>query len=192
MNERDKVWDALREGAQKRQHPFHHAAVLSIDDLGFPSGRMMTLREADEPALGLRFHLDRRSAKFREWLDRPQLAVLFYDIAGMWQIRARGRAELHWDNNIAAAAWAATHPMAQRTYLTEVSPGEELDWERESTYPQGLEAKRPTPEQSALGYTRFGVLWCRVEEWDSLHLRGTGHERLHLDELVGSISRLAP
>lgn len=192
MDERAKVWEALRDGARKRQHAFHHAAVLSVDELGFPSGRMMTLREADEAGRGLRFHLDRRSAKFREWQERPAMAVLFYDVAGMWQVRARGLAELHWENDVAAAAWEATHPMGKRTYLTEVNPGEELDWGRESTYPEGLEAKRPTPEQSALGYQRFAVLWCRVEEWDSLHLRGTGHERVQVDELAGAVRRLAP
>jgi 3-hydroxyisobutyrate dehydrogenase len=120
------------------------------------------------------------------------MSIVFYDAAAKWQIRARGHADLHFENDLARQAWQASHPMCQRTYLSRLAPGVEIEEDLASTYPPGLEKRRPTPEESEAGYRNFAVLLCQVVELDSLHLQGTGHNRYLIQELEEQILRVAP
>jgi len=82
--------------------------------------------------------------------------------------------------------------MGKRTYLTTAAPGQELDWDSGSSYPPGLELRRPTPEESAAGYANFAVVLVEVIVLDSLHLAKDGHKRFQIIEEVHSVRRLAP
>lgn len=190
--EHESYWAAFAAALRDRNHPFRTPVVLSIDEQGFPSGRVLTLRAIDPEAQWLRFHIDRRSPKFAHWSARPIVSAVFYDKAAKWQIRLRGVAQLHCDDHIARAAWDQSHPMAKRTYLTDTAPGAALDWDDSSTYADHLHRQRPTLEESELGYSRFAVLLCRVADLDSLRLSGTGHQRFLIDAHSAQTMRLAP
>lgn len=192
MSERERCWEALELGVRDRRHPFRNPVVLSVDEEGYPAGRVLTLREANRKEHFLRFHVDRRSPKFRQWTEQPAMSVVFYHAPGMWQVRVKGLAEMHLENDLARAAWDSCHPMGQRTYLSRYAPSVEVEEDVESTYPPELERRRPTAEESEAGYKNFAVLLCQVLEIDSLHLYGTGHQRYRIQELESAIFRLAP
>jgi pyridoxamine 5'-phosphate oxidase len=192
QEERELCWAAFACGAGNRRHAFRTPVVMSMDEEGYPNGRVLTLREANAEGSYLRFHLDRRSPKFAHWTRQPVAAAVFYDAAARWQIRVKALAELHSHDEVAREAWNAGHPMSKRTYLTDVPPGGEVDWDDESTYPEGLELRRPTEEESEAGYQNFAVLLCRVLDLDSLRLRKQGHQRIHIVESSREARRVAP
>jgi hypothetical protein len=165
---------------------------MSIDDEGYPSGRVLTLRAIDAERHWLRFHIDNRSPKFRHWRRNPIVSAVFYDKFAKWQIRVRGVAQLHSGDETARQAWEASHPMCKRTYLSEYAPGSPLDWDDESTFPAHLLRQRPTPQESERGFERFAILYCRVADIDSLHLAGTGHQRFLIEAPSLETVRLAP
>ena len=190
-DERSLVWAELERATRDRDHPFRQPVILSIDDSGFPSGRVLTLRAADPASRSLRFHIDTRSPKYSHWSQRPLISAVFYDQQARWQLRVRGAATLHNQNEIARAAWLASHPMCKRTYLSQSPPGLEIDWDS-SVFPPGLERRRPTDQEAEAAYPNFAVLLLTVAEFDSLHLSGEGHRRFLIAEQPHSIRRLAP
>jgi hypothetical protein len=185
-------WSAFGAALRDRNHPFRTPVLLSVDAEGYPSGRVMTMRAIDRKEGWMRFHLDRRSPKFADWSRNSAISGVFYDKPGKWQIRVRGKAKLHFDDELAREAWESSHPMCQRTYLTEVGPGQMLDWEDYSTFPAQFEKRRPTAEESELGFSRFAVLYLAVRDIDSLHLEGTGHQRFRIETSPVAVQRLAP
>lgn len=187
-----RCWEALALATRQRDHAFRTPVLLSVDEEGYPNGRVMTLREADIERQILRFHLDRRSPKFHHWQNLPVIGAVFYDRQAKWQIRVRGVAQLHYEDDVARMAWNNSHPMCHRTYLTEAAPGEELDWDVESTYPAHLLRQRPSAEELETAYARFAVLLVRVADMDSLHLAGTGHQRFRIESPSFDTVRLAP
>jgi pyridoxamine 5'-phosphate oxidase len=190
--EHELCWAAFAAALRDRDHPFRTPVVLSIDEQGYPSGRVLTLRAIDPDSHWLRFHIDQRSPKFQHWQARPIVSAVFYDKAAKWQIRVRGVAQLHANDAIARDAWERSHPMCQRTYLSDAAPGTPLDWDDNSTFADHLMRQRPTPQEAELGFSRFAVLLCRIADMDSLHLAGTGHQRFHIDAPSAEIHRLAP
>jgi pyridoxamine 5'-phosphate oxidase len=174
-DERSLCWAEFARATRERGHPFRQPVVMSVE------GRRM-----------LRFHIDRRSPKFVQWSNQPVVGAVFYDGPGKWQIRLKGVALLHYEDDVARAAWETNHPMGKRTYLTTAAPGEEVDWDVASLYPPGMERRRPTDEESEEGYRNFAVMLVDVVELDSLHLAGEGHRRFHIIDEVHKVRRLAP
>jgi pyridoxamine 5'-phosphate oxidase len=191
-DERILCWTELERATQVRSHAFRQPVVMSVDAEGYPTGRVLTLREADEARHMLRFHVDRRSPKFKQWATQPVVGVVFYDGPRKWQIRVKGAVELHFDDIVAREAWDACHPMAKRTYLACLPPGEELDGDESTIFPPGLERRRPTDIESEAGYANFAVVLVKVTEIDSLHLAGAGHRRFQILDGSHKVRRLAP
>ncbi len=190
--EHERCWQAFAAALRDRDHPFRTPVVLSVDEEGYPCGRVLTLRAIDAERQFLRFHVDNRSPKFRHWQQHPVVSAVFYDKFAKWQIRVRGVAQLHAGDDVAREAWEASHPMCQRTYLSEYAPGEPIEWDEASTYPPHLLRQRPSRAESEIAFTRFAVLYCRVADMDSLHLEGTGHQRYYIESPSLATVRLAP
>ncbi len=191
-DERELCWGEFERATRERAHAFRQPVVMSVDEEGYPSGRVLTLRAVDRARSKLRFHVDRRSPKFAQWIRQSFASAVFYDGPAKWQVRVKGLADLHFDDDVAKAAWVATHPMGKRTYLTTEAPGVEVDWDSGSAFPPGLELRRPTSEESEAGYANFAVVLVQVIELDSLHLTKDGHKRFQIIEEVHSVRRLAP
>ncbi len=97
------------------------------DRAGRPPPRpVVILRGSTPSAAALRFHTDRRSAKFAELSADPRIALTGYDAAQKVQVRAEGVATLHTDDPFADAAWEASRSFSRICYGVEPGPGARL------------------------------------------------------------------
>lgn len=171
----DDVWQALAAGCARSRSPIHTPTIATLRD-GAPRLRTVVLQHVDQAAGTLGFHTDRRSPKTRDLTTHPTLEWHFYDRAQKTQIRARGDAILHIDDDVADRAWNETPALARRCYGQALGPGEHAD-EPLVALPSldGLEAE----DEDVVGPCRenFCVVRSRVVEIDWLHLRFAGHLR---------------
>ncbi len=163
-------WRLLCRGVGDRRSPFHTPTLATVRDDGSPSMRTLVLRAVDPIHRHLRLHTDVRSGKFREIMARPGVALHFYDPKRKIQLRIDGRARLHRDDAIAAAAWDATRPFSRLCYRNEPSPG------REIADPSSIRVEHD-PDAADAGRENFAVIRVEVDRLEWLYLAAAGHRR---------------
>ena len=165
----------LEEGAVNRKVAAHHPVVATIDAGGYPSQRVMILRECDWAQPALRFHTDLRSDKIAHIGTRPLASALIYDEAAKLQIRLSGRLSLG-SEEAAEQAWDASTEFARRCYMTQSAPGSEANAPI-SGLPAWIEGKQPTLEMLKDARQNFAILWFEFDRIDWLYLANNGHRR---------------
>ena len=173
------TWNRLVNGAVKSRDSFHTPSVAthSGNDISL---RTVVLRKAVPETKELRFHTDTRSKKWQELIVNPSISALFYDAADRIQIRVKGRAVLHFNNDITAAAWQKTSLSSRRCYLTNFDPSSFTDHPT-SGLPEHIEQEKFTLEESEIGYQNFGIVSIQVQNIDWLWLHHAGHRRAYFD-----------
>lgn len=164
----------LRGAVSDRRSPFHTPTLATIGLDGRPRLRTVVLRhaEADAGGLAMRFHTDRRSAKFAELQRDPRAALHGYDAARKIQLRLEGRISLHTDDAVADAAWAASRPDSLACYGVEPGPGVRLP------APDGY----AMPERGGeTGRDNFAAAAFHAEQLEWLYLAHEGHRRAAFD-----------
>jgi pyridoxamine 5'-phosphate oxidase len=119
----ENAWELLGQGVASRKHGFHHGYVATIGVSGLPRIRTVILRAANSSERTVRFHTDCRSQKCCDLQANPAVALVFYDEPGKIQVRIEGTANLHFDDEIADASWAAAQPLSKMTYGIMPKPG---------------------------------------------------------------------
>jgi hypothetical protein len=177
-----ETWARLEAGATQRRHAFHTASVASVDASGRPHLRTVVLRAADADGWTLRFHTDQRAPKVAEITRNPAVALCFYDPAEGLQVRAEGQARIHRDDDVAAAAWAASQPMSRICYGVE--PGPSVEIEGPDTY------RLPhAPHEIEAGRAHFCAVIVQIEALDWLYLAAGQNVRASfLRGVDGSVS----
>ncbi len=183
------AWDLLFHAVTHRRHPFHTAVLATTSERG-PEARSVILRHVDRETWEVGCHVDVRSPKAKEVLADPRVSWLFYSFPDKLQVRCRGIATLHHQDNIAAEMWARTQLLSRRCYLAPLAPSEAADGPVQNI-PEHLVGREPTEEESVGGFENFGVLRCKVQEMDILSLEYTGNRRL-LARADGSQIWLSP
>ena len=168
-------WSLLETGAKKSKAPFH-TPVLGTAQADGCSLRTVVLRRVVASQRLLICHTDRRSAKVAELGKHNSLSWLFYDPKKKIQIRARGLATLHFDDDLADEQWSRTRRMSRRCYCVWEAPGT-VQPSRSSGLPSEYEGGSPTWEQSEQGRENFAVIRCQVDFLDWLYLDARGHSR---------------
>lgn len=141
-----------------------------------PDLRTVVLRGADPAARTLRFHTDRRSAKFEILRERPRTALLFYDAETKIQLRAGGAAALITEGAFIDKIWAETALMSRRCYLTDPPPGTPAE-KPITALPGDLSSRRPEAAESEAGRENFALVVIEIDRLDWLHLAADGHRR---------------
>lgn len=160
----------LARGVADRRSPCHTPCVATAGEDGAPRARIVVLRAFDPARPALRFHTDVRSPKWRELVQRPEAALLFYDAGARLQVRAEAVASLHHADEVAHAAWSGSQPMSRVCYGTRPAPG--------SVIAEGGAFSLPDdPSGIAEGRGNFGAVVCRIVRLDVLHLAHSGHRR---------------
>ncbi len=163
----EDVWARLLAGKSDVAHPFHTAAVASINELEGVTVRTVVLRKVDVESRLLYFHTDRRSPKFADLLHDPAAGWAFYDPQARLQVRLRTSATLHTKDAIAHEQWVGLPAQTQEMYRSPVAPGEVLS-----------QMTPPPPLPGVDGRDNFAVIVCSIESIDWLYLHPDGHRRI--------------
>ena len=184
------AWNRLVNGAVKSRDPLHTPCVAthSGNDISL---RTVVLRKAIPESKELRFHTDTRSKKWQELTLNPTISALFYDAADRIQIRVKGRAELHFNNDLTNNAWQKTSLSSRRCYLTNFDTSS-FTQNPTSGLPKHIEQENFTLEESEIGFQNFGIVSIQVQNIDWLWLHHAGHRRAYFDYVNGSFSWMIP
>ena len=164
-----QVWSMLVDGAARGRAPFHTPVLASTGPAG-PEARTVVLRAADPGARTVVCHTDQRSPKVAVIGDRPAVVWVFYDRDAKIQLRLRGHATLHHQDELAAGRWHVSRPGSRSCYQNPYPPGAEVD---------APELALPDPDRD--GYANFTVVQCTVEAIDWLYLHAAGHRRARFE-----------
>lgn len=169
-----KVWKHLDLGTLQRKHPFH-LPVLATSNSGSPETRIVVLRRFWRRPPKLAFHTHRGSPKVEQIEKDSLVSWLFYHPDEKFQVRVRGVAKIHVDDELAEEQWAATGVFSRRCYVGE-APSQESR-KATSGLPEELQTREPTIEESAEGRKNFAVVSSTIESIDCLELDFHGHRR---------------
>jgi pyridoxamine 5'-phosphate oxidase len=179
------AWALLGRGVADRRHGFHHPAIANSGLSGEPRNRIVILRAADSTQRTIRFHTDRRSAKYDELANDPRVSALFYDAGDRVQLRCEGKAFLHDHDAVADAAWLSSQRMSRVCYGTMPAPGAVMMTGGDFALPQ-------TEAELLAGRANFVAVVIVVDIIEWLFLRHGGHRRARFDLVTGARNWLAP
>jgi 3-hydroxyisobutyrate dehydrogenase len=183
-------WLRLVNGAIKSRDPFHTPCVATIDG-GEVNMRTVVLRKALPNLRELRFHTDIRSKKWKELTINNSISSLFYDASSRIQLRVKGKAVLHFNNDITEEAWSKTALSSRRCYLTNESPSS-FSSIPTSGLTEKIEQENFTLEESEVGKEHFGIVAIQVESMEWLWLHHAGHRRALFNYALDSYNWMIP
>ncbi len=170
-----KVWKNLDLGTLERNHPFHTPVFATVANGCAPDLRVVVLRRFWRKPPALAFHSHIGSPKVREIENNPNVYWLFYDTAARLQVRIKGRAIVHCDDELADEQWQATEFFSRRCYVGEAPSN--ISKKPTSGLPDDLLDRAPTHEESEAGRANFVVVTSTIEQIDCLELHVKGHRR---------------
>lgn len=170
-----RAWASLERGARDRRAGFHTLMLSTFGLEGYPEARTVVLRYASGQNRVVRFHTDARSTKFREMQQTPQVTLLGYDPPSKLQVRLRGVATLHQQDEVARAAWRASQPQSLMCYRQPEPPSSKVN-----SPPSAPDLRGVTfaPED---GLENFTVVSVSVQSLEWLYLSRLGHQRIRFD-----------
>ena len=144
------------------------------------------LRHASRELNSIRFHTDRRSHKITQLKLDPRCSMLAYDPDAKMQLRMQGKASLHFEDDVAEAAWSGSRPSSLACYAQPVAASTILAAPQEAAIESA-----PDP-----GFARgnFCAVVITLERFEWVYLHHAGHRRAHWhrDGQVWSGNWLAP
>lgn len=171
-----KIWKHLDLGTLERDHPFH-LPVFGTQNGDAPSLRMVVLRRFWRRPPALAFHSHLGSPKVEQIRANPNIYWLFYHPKEKFQVRVKGTAEIHTDDDLAEEQWLATEPFARRCYIGEAPTRESK--KPTSGLPENLLECQPGREESEQGRANFVVISSTINSIDCMELDVRGHRRSH-------------
>lgn len=162
------AWGLMARGVKDRRSTFHTPTVGTVGADGHPALRTMVLRACDVSARSLRFHTDIRSRKPQELAADGRIAVHAYDAKSKLQLRLSGTGHIHNQDELTAAAWAASQPQSRKCYAQPVGSSQAMN---------APEISAPELVDS-VAYENFAALVITVTELEWLYLAARGHRRI--------------
>jgi len=172
----DQSWRLLLNAAVKRNHPMRTPVVGTAAN-NRAHLRTVILRQTDIQNRTLSFYSDFRAAKIAHLQENAQLTALFYHPRKQWQIRARGVATLHHQDEKARAHWAKISVKGRANYAATRIPGSVTD-----QWTDGLPDFWNSDLELAdteFAYANFTLIEVAVNELEALLLHPEGHQRAH-------------
>ena len=171
----DEIWTLLARGVVDRSEDFRLPTVI-VNKGEFSDGRIVVLRGAFKEKRVLRFHTDLRSSKISALKNNNNIYFLFYNKKRKIQVRAKGVATIHHQDEVTKEAWKKTQVISRKCYLASQAPGSVSDTPH-SGYPKELEGKNPNIEDTEIGFDNFCVIESKINEMEWLYLASQGHRR---------------
>lgn len=156
-------------GVADRRSAFRAPTVATVGPDGAPRARTMVLRRFDPAARRLTLHTDQRAGKIADIARNPSVALHVYDARAALQIRLATRAQVHANDAVARASWAASAPTSLTVYTISPAPG------------TAVTAPPPAPAGQETGFSNFAVLALTFDTLEWLWLHHSGHRRARFD-----------
>ena len=170
-----KIWKNLDLGTLDREHPFHTPVFGTVSGDNAPDLRMVVLRRFWRKPPRLAFHSHAGAPKINHLRANANVYWLFYHPQEKFQLRIKGVAELHTDDELHEEQWLATELFSRRCYIG--AKPSELSEHPTSGLPDELVDRTPTPEDSEAGKANFVVVTSTIDEIDCYELSVKGHRR---------------
>lgn len=169
------IWKNLDLGTLDRNHPFHTPVFATVGSGCVPDLRVVVLRRFWRKPPCLAFHTHLGSPKIKELEANQNVYWLFYHTIERFQVRVKGKAEIHTNDDLADEQWLSTEFFSRRCYVGEAPTKESK--KPTSGLPEDLIDRAPTPEESEQGRANFVVVTSTVEQIDCLEMNVRGHRR---------------
>lgn len=169
-----KIWKHLDLGVLERSHPFH-APVFGTMNTDGANLRTVVLRRFWRKPPRFAFHTHVGSPKIAEIEKNPKTAWLFYHPKEKFQLRIKGSATIHTDDELADEQWLSSDFFARRCYIGEAPS--RISKKAVSGLPEDLTDRKPSPEESETGRANFAVISSTINSIDCLELHVRGHRR---------------
>lgn len=168
------IWKNLDLGTLQRRHPFHQPVFATICDRE-PSLRTVVLRRFWRRPPMLAFHSHKGSPKISQIKANPNVYWLFYHPEEKLQVRVKGIAAVHLDDELAEEQWQSTELFSRRCYVgaAPTQPSKRPT----SGLPEDLINREPTQAESEVGRANFVVVTSTIAEIDCLEMSVRGHRR---------------
>lgn len=170
------IWSTVQQGAEQPDHPYHAPAFATAGEDG-PSVRTVILRSVDPQASKLIFHSDRRAQKIQEIQRHQRVSWMFWDASSKEQLRFRGEATLHFDDQLADRVWYDSHPKSLKLYVKPLEPDTQVESPRSGVTEAVSTAHLDNHKQVEAGRKHFAVVCTHIDEVDFLHLHPEGNYR---------------
>jgi hypothetical protein len=169
-----KIWKQLDIGMLDRNHPFHTPVFGTASECK-ANLRVVVLRRFWRRTPRLAFHTHYSSPKVREIQSNPLVSWLFYHPTEKLQLRIKGTAAIHTDDELAEEQWLATGFFSRRCYVG--APPTQIVKKATSGMPAEIIERQPTKAESEAGRANFAVISSTIEEIDCLELDVKGNRR---------------
>jgi pyridoxamine 5'-phosphate oxidase len=169
-----QIWKHLDLGVLDRHHAFH-SPVFATESNGEANVRVVILRRFWRKPAKLAFHTHLGSPKVAEINANPKVSWLFYHPKEKLQLRIKGVATVHTNDDLAEEQWLATEFFSRRCYIGEAPTT--VSKTVTSGLPEHLINREPTKEESEIGRANFTVISATINSIDCLELAVRGHRR---------------
>jgi pyridoxamine 5'-phosphate oxidase len=171
------IWSQLSQGASILESPWRSAVLTTFTAVPEDyATRLVILRQVNRADRTLTCYSDYRTPKVRHLCSNGNVQWLFYDPAANVQIRARGQARIHHQDDVARAAWSKTPPSNKINYCAVAAPGTELV-EPGNGPPLDWAEQGSADEKVEIGFSNFAVLVAEIDAFDWLRVQPTGNRR---------------
>lgn len=171
----DHVWHQICDGVDHPGHPYHSPTFGSTGPEG-PNLRTVILRQADAAQRTLLFHSDCRAPKIKEIEQDARVFWHFWHPEQREQLRLRGVATLHVEDEIATQLWQSSSPQSLTLYTKSQAPGTPVITPQ-SGLPPHIQSGPVSQEDVSAGRRYFVAVQTVIHEVDVLHLRKDGNYR---------------
>lgn len=171
----DEIWSLLSKGVTDRNEDFRLPTVV-LNSEGGPNARIVVLRGAFKEKRTLRFHTDIRSEKISFIKRSNQIYFLFYNKKKKIQVRASGKAVIHYKDDITKEVWEKTKIISRKCYLAINAPGT-ISKIPTSGISEQYEDKNVPIQESESGYENFSIIESEIDTFEWLYLASKGHRR---------------
>ncbi len=162
-----KIWESLAKSTEDLTHPWRLAS-LGMQSINGPSVRTMVLRSAIAQTRTLTAYTDIRSTKISNFRQDPRVAWAFYNHKTKEQVRANGRAILHYNNKETKLALNTITKTNLYNYSTPLPPGTKIN-------PKKVNQTNTTEMSFAI--SNFAIIDCNITCIDWLQISPEKHLR---------------
>ncbi|WP_209330069.1 pyridoxamine 5'-phosphate oxidase family protein [Lunatimonas salinarum] len=156
-----RVKGELREGALDANHPFRFFPLTTYGS----ESRYVVLRKFSENFI-FSFFTDSRSSKVGQLMAKSQVALLFYDPGKRVQVRVKGKATVHHQDDTSALFWESIPREARKAYGPLIHPGHRIGHPSEAhIWPESIDDRF------------FTVVEVFADKLDVMQLSGFDHIR---------------